>query len=199
MSPKEKCQQTNCQQITSRQAMTHCKRLKTNTDKLFPFCWELYLSAFPDEERRELDYHVETMRLDQFHCDVVLDVDVPIAILFWWDLKEFTFIEHLATTPAVRGRGYGDQILREFILDSKKPVLLEVEHPTNDICRRRIGFYERIGFILNEHQYRHPSYQQIKDKFVDLMVMTYPKAITNNELQNFTRNEFPAIHFRSFL
>ncbi|MFR9651791.1 MAG: GNAT family N-acetyltransferase [Rikenellaceae bacterium] len=178
--------------------MTRRKNISTINDALFPFCWELYLAAFPKNERRDLDYHTETMSKREFHCDVVLDSDTPIGILFWWDLSEFTFVEHLATIPAVRGKGYGNQILSDLISCSKKPILLEVEHPEDEISRRRIGFYERMGFVLNDHPYRHPSYQQIEGEFVDLMVMTYPNSITECELESFISKEFPVIHFSNF-
>ncbi len=178
--------------------MIHRKNVETTSDPLFPFCWGLYISAFPEEERRGLDYHAETMAREQFHCDVVVDDDEPIGILFWWDLRDFTFVEHLATTAAVRGRGYGAQILDALIEESEKPILLEVEHPTDDISRRRIGFYERVGFVMNEYPYRHPSYQQREGEFVELMVMTHPKHISKSVLENFMREEFPIVHFRSF-
>ncbi len=178
--------------------MIHRKNISTTQDPLFPFCWELYLAAFPQEERRSLDYHTETMNNEQFHCDVVVDGDLPIGILFWWSLREFVFVEHLATTPAVRGGGYGRQILGELISTSERPILLEVEHPEDEISRRRIGFYERMGFVLNDHPYSHPSYQQAEGEFVSLKVMTYPKGITMDELQYFMTSEFPTIHFRSF-
>ncbi|MFR9649786.1 MAG: GNAT family N-acetyltransferase [Rikenellaceae bacterium] len=178
--------------------MIHRKNISTINNPLFPFCWELYLAAFPENERRGLDYHTETMNRELFHCDVVLDSDEPIGILFWWDLSDFIFVEHLATTPAVRGKGYGNQILNELIASSNRPILLEVEHPEDELSRRRIGFYERMGFILNHHPYRHPSYQQIEGEYVDLLVMTHPNPISASELQHFITNEFPVIHFRSF-
>lgn len=179
--------------------MIQRKEISTVSDPLFPFCWELYLAAFPERERRALDYHTETMSKEQFHCDVILDCNEPIGILFWWELSGFVFIEHLATTPEVRGRGYGNQIINEFISLCNKPIILEVEHPTDDISRRRISFYERLGFVLNAHPYRQPSFKQIEGEFVDLMVMTYPRGITSSELRDFVKNEFPTIHFRGLL
>ncbi len=173
------------------------KRVLTDNDKLFPFCWDLYEASFPEIERRGRYYHLETMAMEQFHADVVFDDDEPIGLIFWWELSNFRYIEHLATSPEQRGKGYGDKILREFIAKSNKPILLEVEHPTDEISRRRIGFYQRLGFALNNHPYCHPSYQQIKDAVVELMVMTYPRAIESDELQKFKDEEFLTIHFRN--
>lgn len=178
--------------------MIQRRNIMDQNDPLFSFCWELYLSAFPREERRNIDYHIETMCKKQFHCDVVLDADEPIGILFWWDLSDFIFVEHFATTPDVRGKGYGEKILKELISTVSKPILLEVEHPEDELSRRRIGFYERIGFVLNDHKYCHPSYQQTPGQYVSLMVMTYPRLITESELNDFIAHEFPIIHFRSF-
>ncbi|MFI3267174.1 MAG: GNAT family N-acetyltransferase [Rikenellaceae bacterium] len=179
--------------------MIQYKRIFTDKDSLFQFGWELYEASFPEVERRGKDYHIETMKLEQFHAEIVLDDDLPIGILFWWDLNNFRYVEHLATTSTQRGKGYGNTILNNFIALSDKPILLEVEHPTDDLSRRRIGFYERIGFVLNNHPYSQPSYQQIKDTFVNLMVMTYPRAISSDELQKFINEEFSVIHFRNFL
>lgn len=178
--------------------MIQRKNISTIKDPLFQFCWELYRAAFPENERRGLDYHIETMSKEQFHCDVVLDNDEPIGILFWWDLGEFTFVEHLATIPTVRGKGYGSQILNKLISSGEKPILLEVEHPCNEICRRRIKFYERIGFVLNHYPYYQLSFKQIKGEPLSLLVMTHPKAITESELKSFISKEFPIIHFRNF-
>ncbi|MFI3287033.1 MAG: GNAT family N-acetyltransferase [Rikenellaceae bacterium] len=178
--------------------MIHRKTISTATDSLFQFCWELYLAAFPEKERRSLDYHIEAMSQKEFHCDVVLDSDEPIGLLMWWDLSDFVYVEHLATTPAVRGKGYGKQILSELISSTTKPLILEVEHPTDELSRRRITFYERMGFALNPHPYCQPSYQQQEGEFVDLMIMTHPNPITKIELESFITKEFPKIHFRNF-
>ncbi len=178
--------------------MIQRKKISTVKDPLFAFCWELYLAAFPENERRDLDYHTETMSKRGFHCDLFLDSDEPIGILFWWDLSDFIFVEHLATIPAVRGKGHGNQIISELIASSDKPILLEVEHPEDELSRRRIGFYERMGFILNDHPYHHPSFKQIEGDKVDLMVMTRPYPISKSELQRFVESEFPRIHFRNF-
>lgn len=178
--------------------MIHYQRIYSQEDILFPFCWELYQSAFPEVERREESYHLETMELKPFRAEVIFDDDVAIGILFWWELTHFRYIEHFATSPQQRGKGYGKEALKEFISRSDKPILLEVEHPEDKLSRRRIGFYERIGFKLNHHPYSHPSYHQRPDEVVSLMIMSYPTPISAAQLQEFITEELPLIHFRSF-
>ncbi len=113
--------------------MIHYQRIYSQEDILFPLCWELYQSAFPEVERREESYHLETMELKPFRAEVIFDDDVAIGILFWWELTHFRYIEHFATSPQQRGKGYGKEALKEFISRSDKPILLEVEHPAVDI------------------------------------------------------------------
>ena len=175
-------------------------RIKVDSveNKYFEFCWNLYVSAFPEEERRAMDYHLETMVKPSFCFDIVLVDGVRVGILAWWDLSEFRYIEHFATDPSLRGQGYGDKILRDFISESEKPLILEVEHPVSEIEKRRVGFYERIGLVLNQHYYAHPSYDINSDAEVSLMIMTYPNLVSEGQLRQFVEDEFPVIHFGWF-
>ncbi len=174
------------------------KKVTSAQDENFEFCWNLYVDAFPQEERRPIDYHLETMAKPLFNFEVVLNNNEPIGIIAWWNLGEFRYVEHFATSPSVRGGGFGEKILRDFISESKKSLLLEVEHPEGEIEKRRIGFYERIGLVLNHHYYAHPSYNSPYDEDVTLLIMTYPNEVSEQQVQNFMTKEFPVIHFRRF-
>lgn len=167
-------------------------------DPLFQPSWELYVAAFPEEERRTLLYHLATMQLDNFYFEAIFDNDTLIGIIGWWNFAEVRYIEHLATSPQLRNGGYGKRILSGFACESDKPILLEVEHPEDELTKRRIGFYERQGFVLNPHYYAHPSYGDDPNALVALQVMTYPTAITEEDLQHFMQSYFPAIHFRHY-
>ena len=51
-------------------------------------------------------------------------------------------------------------LLNDFLNHMEKTVFLEVEEPGTDLARRRIGFYERAGFCLNDFDYIQPDLQQ---------------------------------------
>ncbi|MFI3282752.1 MAG: GNAT family N-acetyltransferase [Rikenellaceae bacterium] len=160
----------------------------------FAECWELYESAFPENERRTLEYQIETMQRTSYHFDALVDGESLIGVIGWWDFDNIRYIEHLATLPSLRNGGWGKKILGAFKQESSTMILLEVEHPTDDITHRRIGFYEREGFTLNVHPYSHPPY--IGDERVELLVMTYPSPISESGLLEFTQKMFPMVHFR---
>ncbi len=172
-------------------------RITNRQDEYFDFFWKLYESAFPLIERRSLDYQIETLNQKGYTLEVVLEGELPIGFISWWEMSRAIYVEHFAIDPSLRGRSYGGKLLTDFMDTCAKPIILEVEHPTDDISTRRIGFYERLGFVLNHHPYAHPSYQSPDEPMVELMIMSYPSQVTALELENFKVEAFPMVHFRN--
>lgn len=52
------------------------------------------------------------------------------------------------------------------------PVVLEVEIPAEEMSKRRIGFYERLGYVLDDHVYYQPPYRR-GEEFLEMRLMTY--------------------------
>jgi acetyltransferase, GNAT family len=121
-----------------------------------------------------------------------MDHNVFIGILLWWDFESVRYIEHLAVVPTLRGMQHGERILRHFLSESDMPVWLEVEPPDNELRNRRVGFYRRVGFTLNEHDYTQPAYEKSSQP-VPLLVMTYPEAITEPDIRFFCRQYHPLL------
>jgi ribosomal protein S18 acetylase RimI-like enzyme len=96
------------------------------------------------------------------------DIKAFIAV---WEFDEFAFVEHLAVHPEHRNRGLGAYMLNEQVELLHKPVCLEVELPETEIARRRIGFYKRNNFFLNEYPYIQPALSEGK-KAIPLLIMT---------------------------
>ncbi|MFI3262284.1 MAG: GNAT family N-acetyltransferase [Rikenellaceae bacterium] len=166
---------------------------------LFVKCWNLYVNAFPEEERRTKEYHLDTLKKIEFNFEAILDDEKFVGILCWWSFESIRYIEHFATSPELRGAGYGKIILEQFIKENNKPVILEVELPDCTLNKRRIAFYERLGFIFNDCDYAHPPYSNKKDdEFLNLKLMTYPKSIDETDVDKFKEQFFPIIHFRYF-
>ncbi len=168
-------------------------RISSSSDRYFEEFWQLYIGAFPAVERRELDYQIATMQSPSYYLDIILDGDSFIGFMGWWQIGSVKYIEHFATLPSLRGGGYGAKILSSFIEASKENIILEVEHPEDDISKRRIGFYQRLGLHLNPHFYAHPAYWGEGE--VELMIMSYPTTISSQELEQIKAQMFPMVHF----
>ena len=61
-----------------------------------------------------------------------------------------------------------------------------MEPPETELTRRRIGFYERNGFVLNDYDYVQPSLGEGKDP-VPLRIMTWPRGMDREELAGMER------------
>jgi ribosomal protein S18 acetylase RimI-like enzyme len=168
-------------------------RINNTEHPLFRRAWNLYKKSFPSEERRQLRTQKKIMDDPFYHFEIITDKDKFIGFILWWGFEKVRYIEHLATSPRLRGKGYGFRVLKKYISKSEIPVLLEAEHPTIEINKRRIGFYQRAGFILNKHTYQHPPYKTGGD-CVSLILMTYPEAISEKEVNCFCEVYHPIIH-----
>lgn len=94
-----------------------------------------------------------------------------------WKLEDFIYIEHFAVEPSFRGGGIGSKMITELVSRQSLPCVLEVEPPTNELCRRRIAFYERNGFVYNEYEYIQPAISKGKNA-IPLRIMTSRKGVS---------------------
>ncbi|WP_299432328.1 GNAT family N-acetyltransferase [uncultured Maribacter sp.] len=106
--------------------------------------------------------------------------------------KTLKYVDHFATSTQQRNKGFGKLILENFIEASNKPILLEVELPNSSINKRRIKFYERIGFKLNQHYYEVPASKK-GQKPLQLLLMSYPYILTAKDVKDFTDKCHPLI------
>lgn len=122
----------------------------------------LYETAFPEVERRDTALWLDMMTTSPcFHALAIMTDDVFAGLITWWQLTEdYSYVEHFAITPSLRSAGIGGVALDKFLSERKGNVVLEVEPPTDEMPRRRIGFYQRHDFTLWALPYRQPPYRR---------------------------------------
>ncbi|WP_420573293.1 GNAT family N-acetyltransferase [Kordia sp.] len=167
-------------------------RLKNISDNYFQKAWALYEDAFPLEERRLLDEQSYIFQNDRYHFDILIDKDQFLGFILWWDFKTYRYIDHFATPVKQRNKGIGKFILNNFIERNDKSIILEVELPTSRINERRIKFYQRLGFQLNQHHYEIPPLKENQSP-LQLLIMSYPSLITNKDVEHFVEKYHPVI------
>lgn len=151
----------------------------------FDSFFKLMKEVFPSIERRSYDDQKKILSEDVYNILVNKDENYNInAFLANWKFAEFNFIEHFAVAENLRGHGLGTLMLKEYLNKSNKPIFLEVELPKNRTSIRRVEFYRRFGFYLNDFDYLQPPMQKQHD-YLPLKVMSYPKLVDKNEFTNF--------------
>lgn len=110
--------------------------------------------SFPKEEYRP--YAAQRALLDRPEYAIygMKEGSSIVGFAAVWELEDWLFLEHLAVDPECRNKGIGGQLLGFF---TGKRCCLEVEPPENALTRRRVGFYQRNGFFLNDYPYVQPS------------------------------------------
>lgn len=121
---------------------------------------ELYQSAFPEEERRPTKQWLQLNEENPYFQILLIEHEGKFAGIFaYWDFSDFIYVEHFATSPLLRGKGLGRDVMESFVKrHDGVPIILEVELPKTSIALRRIGFYERQGFTIINKPYTQPPY-----------------------------------------
>ena len=158
--------------------------IETVQDSLFQAVWNVYINSFPADEKRTLAQQKKLFRKKEYSLFRVLERRKFLGFLSTWNLNSFLFIEHFAVKKELRRRGIGTKTLQDFILQQKtkdRKIILEAERPnTNFAAKKRIVFYERLGFKLCSENYMQPPYF-IKKKPVPLFLMQHGKKISSDE------------------
>lgn len=152
--------------------------------KRFDHVFEIMKQSFPEAEYRE---YSEQKKLLTNSCYRLLteenEQNEVIGFLAGWEFKSFRYVEHLAVSPNIRGGGIGRRLMERFMNQSDKPVILEVELPDDELKRRRIGFYKRLGFCLGDLSYIQPPLRAVRQHTLSLQIMSYPAKLSPTQFE----------------
>lgn len=158
--------------------------LKKMNEKDFDKVFDLMVQSFPDDERRT--YEDEKALLDNpaFQIYVLPNEDETDVrgFLAVWNFEKFTYFDHFAVNPNYRNGGIGTKMLTELVKKFDKTICLEVEPPETEMTKRRVAFYERNNFFLNEYDYMQPPMSEGKSA-IPLKIMTCGKHISQAEFE----------------
>jgi ribosomal protein S18 acetylase RimI-like enzyme len=157
---------------------------KISSEPEFEAVKRLYLSAFPPEERREYNELIQQLYIEECAVNLIIAGEKTAGFCIVWDFNDFVYLEHFAIEPELRGLGIGEETLSLIRRNFNKPVILETEHPLDEISNRRIEFYRRNGFRLLHRPYQQPSYDGIKPE-VEMKLMSTGVDFTSEELDSF--------------
>ena len=154
-------------------------RLATKRD--FDSIFAIMEQSFPRDEYRSREGQQALFDNDNYSCYVFEnEAGELIAFVSVWQIEGYIFVEHLAVAKACRGSGIGGKLLQELMLRYSLPLCLEVELPENELCRRRIAFYERHGFYYNDYPYVQPAFSATQAP-VPLRIMTTAAPLNPSE------------------
>ncbi len=150
-----------------------CYKIVQDTDPFLSQIEATYISSFPLAERRDFSLVKKLISFEpMFNVEVLLCNGLYVGFITSWNFEDFSYVEHFAIDESQRNGGIGGKALSAFISGLSRPVVLEVESPSDDMSIRRIGFYKRQGFVLNEQEYKQPPYRPGESWF-PMLLMTH--------------------------
>lgn len=149
-------------------------KISINDKSDLEFIQKIYIESFPPIERRPISEFLQLINdEEQFTVLLITEDNKRIGFFTTWTFDKFTYAEHFAISSEFRNGGYGKLTLETFFITLEKPLVIEVELPTDDMAKRRINFYKRMGFKDWENIiYEQPPYEK-KYSPLPMMLMTY--------------------------
>jgi ribosomal protein S18 acetylase RimI-like enzyme len=149
----------------------------------FDNIYALMANSFPESELRTYEEQKKLLSHPRYQLCLKTDEEGRIAgVMAVWNITGFRFVEHLAVDPQKRNGGIGRKLLTDFLVAAPTPVVLEVEPPTGELEARRIAFYKRLGFHLNDYTYAQPPLRP-GQPLLPLMLMSFPSPLSEQQFQ----------------
>lgn len=149
----------------------------------WPDVWQIYESSFPRSERRSRVQHERAVKSENtFHCKQLLLGDTVVGVLFYWELPECLFVEHLAVAEQWRGRGVGTAALKR-LQEQGKLLILEIEPPLDAATCRRLEFYRSAGFELLSFDHEQLPFHADTPS-VPMRLLSWPHPATKEEVDS---------------
>ena len=158
-------------------------RFRTGGEPLFEAAMTLYESSFPIHEQRTRRDQLRAMEQEDFFCTAAVEGDALVGLLWYWRFDGGIYVEHFAVAPLLRGAGHGSRILAELCAH-EPDTLLEIDPPVDELSRRRLDFYTRLGFRMQPFAHVHPPYRKGFQGH-ELKVLTFARDWMEAEYQRF--------------
>ncbi len=159
--------------------------LKPVIKENFSEVYKRLIDAFPYEERRDEVDEKKCFLKSQFNFCEITDENKSVGLIVFWVFNKFLFVEHIAINKEIRSKGYGSKTFELLKTQYNLPIILEAESPETEMQKKRIKFYENLGFKVNSYDYTQPSYHNAE--CVPLLVLSFPKVLNENEFDEFFR------------
>ncbi|MBR6756065.1 MAG: GNAT family N-acetyltransferase [Peptococcaceae bacterium] len=128
-------------------------------------------------ERRDFAPAYELFTQEKYSIYHLVDNEEKVGFISLWQIADAVYVEHFVIYEQYRNKGYGGKAL-ELVKQENNFVVLEAELPEDELTTRRIGFYQRNGFVRNEQPYVQPAYRQGGQE-VAMVLMSYPNLVEN--------------------
>lgn len=132
-----------------------------------------YERTFPETERRDKEQFLALADNPDAFVFLIQHEDETIGYAVIWELDGFHFLEHFEIYEEFRNQKMGEKAL-EYLKEKFGNIVLETEPESfSENAKRRLGFYQRNGYLTIEEKYLQPSYGEGKTSLTLLLLANY--------------------------
>lgn len=152
---------------------------KMHTDE-FDRIFSIMENSFPSDEYRTYEEQKKLLLNKKYDIYTFIIKERIQGFISIWKFDDFLYIEHLAVDADCRNHGAGAKLLDEMKNLFPGRICLEVELPVTEMAKRRIGFYKRNGFSVNDYPYMQPAYSKEKNP-IELRIVSSQGLLSGEE------------------
>lgn len=158
--------------------------------------YNLMDESFPKEEVRGFEVQKELLEQNPLLKLLTLKRgDKLLGFMLYWQLETCLFCENFAIDPDERGKNLGTTLM-QTLQDMNKTIILEVDLPDDEVGKKRVHFYERLGFKYNDFDYMMPAVSEgEEDK--PLAIMSYPERMTAQKFIPYKKEIYREVYGRN--
>lgn len=154
------------------------------SSEVFENVFSLLSASFPPIETRTKENQRNLLYDKRYNILGAFCENELIGFIAFWNLNGFSFLEHFAVKSNIRGLGIGGKILEYAKENLPSPLILEVEPISfSSNAQRRIHFYQRHGFCLNDYKYFQPPLREGSEN-LPLQIMSSPLPLKETEFND---------------
>lgn len=170
------------------------KTIKRLDKSDFSAMFDIMSKSFPLDEYRPKNEQLALFSNERYGVYALYSEQKLLGFLSAWEFEKFTYFEHFAIDEEVRGGGLGSELLAAAVsLSRGGRVCLEVEPPETNIAARRIRFYERNGFSLNDYFYLQPPISAGRHA-IPLKIMSTGGKISQTEFESVKKTLYAEVY-----
>lgn len=170
--------------------------IESTEDRYYSSFAEIYSVSFPIFEQRDEAQQREAFGDERYHLSAIVEGDEVVSFIAYWDFESYVYIEHLAVNPTHRGQSIGSNTLLAFADYIDKTIVLEIDPPVDEISKKRLRFYQNLGYMTNPYPHFHPAYRPAEFTPHQLLVMSNPRGLSKSEYELFS-NQLTKIVMRA--
>ncbi len=150
---------------------------------------DIYTESFPPEELRNFDEIIKLLKTNAYFKILAILINEKVSgFVNYWQFPHFYFVEHFAVDAKHRNGGYGTRAVNAFLEQAKRTTILEAEKAEHEMAKRRVAFYQRLGFSISPFPYAQMPYEKAFDPVPMHLMYRGSMELSNEPVFQSTKN-----------